>query len=51
MFSFRITRAAVRWLFNCIARFRPYRTEWVEDLPGDVGKDTIFVVGGRRHPF
>ena len=51
MFSFGITRAAVRWLFNCIARFRPYRAEWVEDLPGEVGKDTIFVVGGRRHPF
>ena len=40
-----------RWLFNIGARFHPYRTQWVEDLPGAPQKDTVYVIGGRRNPF
>ena len=41
----------IRALFNVIARFRPYRTEWVEDLPDRIGRDVAYVIGGRRYPF
>ena len=34
-----------------MAKRRPYRTEWVEDLPERVAKDTVYIVGGERHPF
>lgn len=40
-----------RWIFNTWARFRPYRTEWVEDLPDDLQKNTVYIIGGRKHPF
>lgn len=41
----------VKSLFNFLARFRPYQTEWVEDLPSDVQKNTVYIIGGRKHPF
>lgn len=41
----------VRWLFNQLARFHPYRVDWVEDLPEHVTRDTIYIIGGKRHPF
>ena len=41
----------IRWLFNFWARFHPYRTEWVEDLPDNPQKNTVYIVGGREHPF
>ena len=41
----------IRWLFNLLARFRPYRTEWVEDLPDNTQKNTVYIIGGRKHPF
>ncbi len=28
-----------------------YATEWVEDLPDVPSPDTIYVVGGRSHPY
>lgn len=31
--------------------FRPYRTEWVEDLPEEPRKKFIYIVGGREYPF
>ena len=40
-----------RLIFNLWARFRPYRTEWVEDLPVAPCKNTVYVIGGREHPF
>ena len=41
----------IRWLFNLFARFSPYETEWVEDLPEDTCRNTVYIVGGREHPF
>ena len=41
----------IKWLFNCVARFRPYHTEWVEDLPENPQKNTVYVIGGHKHPF
>lgn len=41
----------IKWLANALARFQPYRTEWVEDPPDDPQPRTVYVVGGRRHPF
>lgn len=38
-------------ILNCFWRFRTYQTEWVEDLPEKTGKDTIYIVGGREHPY
>lgn len=29
----------------------PYRTEWVEDLPEKPRKRTVYIIGGRKHPF
>lgn len=49
--SFGIIRKMIRFFFNCVAWFRPYRSEWVEDLPDETARDTIYVVGGRRYPF
>lgn len=40
-----------RWIFNIWARFRPYSTEWVEDLPDDLQENTVYIIGGRKHPF
>ncbi len=41
----------IKLIFNMLAGRRPYRTEWVEDLPQDIQRDTVYVIGGRRHPF
>ena len=41
----------IKWLLNLWERFHPYRTEWVEDLPSDIEPKTVYVVGGRVHPF
>ena len=41
----------IRWFFNIWARFRPYCTEWVEDLPDELQKNAVYVIGGRKHPF
>ena len=38
-------------LLNFLARFRPYRTEWVEDLPEKPRARTVYIVGGRSHPY
>lgn len=40
-----------KFLLNIWARFRPYSTEWVEDLPEDIQENTIYIIGGRDHPF
>ena len=36
---------------NLLERFRQYKAEWVEDLPERTYKNTIYIVGGREHPF
>lgn len=41
----------IKWLANLAARYQPYRTEWVEDPPDEPRPRTVYVVGGRRHPF
>ena len=41
----------IKWLFNFLARFHLYHTEWVEDLPENPQKDTVYIIGGRKHPF
>lgn len=41
----------IKRLANAIARFRPYRTEWVDDPPQDPRPRTVYVVGGRQHAF
>jgi len=28
-----------------------YKTEWVEDLPDNPEKNTIYIVGGHEHPY
>ena len=41
----------IKLLFNLLAGRRRYRTEWVEDLPEGAQRETVYIVGGRRHPF
>lgn len=41
----------IRWLFNFWARFHPYHTKWVEDLPENPQKNTVYIIGGRKHQF
>lgn len=41
----------IKRIFNFLAARRPYRTEWVEDLPVEVQRQTVYIVGGRDHPF
>ena len=41
----------IRWLFNFFARFNHYHTEWVEDLPENLQKNTVYIIGGRKNPF
>ena len=41
----------IKWLFNLWAQFHPYHTEWVEDLPENPAKNTVYIVGGREYPF
>lgn len=39
-------------LFNLFWRFRKrYETQWVEDLPDCPKKNTVYIIGGREHPF
>ncbi|MDE0119100.1 MAG: DUF6527 family protein [Bdellovibrionales bacterium] len=38
-------------IVNLLERLRKYRTEWVEDLPKRICKNTIYIIGGREHPF
>ena len=41
----------IKLIFNFLARRRRYRTEWVDDLPEDVQRQTVYIIGGREHPF
>lgn len=41
----------IKLLFNLLAGRRRYRTEWLDDLPVDVQRETVYIIGGRRHPF
>ena len=41
----------IKWLANLASRFRAYRTEWVADFPPVPQHRTVYVVGGRKHPF
>jgi len=43
--------AMVRWPFSQLAKRHPYGTEWVEDLPERVAKDTVYIIGGKTYPF
>ncbi len=36
---------------NLLERFRQYKAEWVEDLSERTYKNTIYIIGGREHPF
>ena len=38
-------------LVNYLGKRRHYRTVWVEDLPDNAKKDTIYIVGGRKYPY
>ena len=37
----------LQWLFHR----KRYQTEWIDDLPASPRTDTIYVVGGREHPY
>ena len=40
------------WLVNRFWENKPqYRTQWVEDLPDDLQKNTIYIIGGRAYPY
>ena len=41
----------IRWILNLLERRRPYRTDWVEDLPDAPSERTVYIIGGREHPF
>lgn len=41
----------LKWLFNVHANRRIYNTKWVEDLPNNAQKSSVYIVGGRGHPF
>ena len=45
------TSTVIKLIFNLLAARRTYRTEWVEDLPDDVQRETVYIIGGRQHPF
>ena len=37
---------------NYVQRLKKrYRTKWVEDLPDNIEKNTIYIIGGRKYPF
>ena len=38
-------------LLNLFERLRKYQTHWVEDLPENPERDTVYVIGGREHPY
>ncbi len=39
------------YILNLFERFRRYKTQWVEDLPDNPERNTIYIIGGRQHPF
>lgn len=41
----------MKWIRNFFERFRRYRTQWVEDLPETPERSTVYIVGGREHPY
>ena len=41
----------IKWFFNLLARFSLYSTKWVEDLPDNPCQKTVYIIGGRKHPF
>ena len=51
MYWYATTSTVIKLIFNLLASRRRYRTEWVEDLPDDVQRETVYIIGGRRHPF
>ncbi len=38
-------------ILNLFEYFRRYETQWVEDLPDNLKRDTVYIIGGRDHPF
>jgi len=38
-------------ILNWFERFRKYSTQWVEDLPDAPMRNTVYIIGGREHPF
>ena len=42
-----MANSVLAWLFSG----KRYRAEWVDDLPDPPRADTLYVVGGRQHPF
>ena len=50
-FWFGTIPVVIRWLLNAMAFLHPYGTEWVEDPPEEIRRNTVYVVGGREHPF
>ena len=38
-------------ILNLFERFRRYETQWVEDLPNNPERNTVYIIGGRKHPF
>jgi len=38
-------------ILNWIEKFRKYSTQWVEDLPDSPMRNTVYIIGGREHPF
>ncbi|MDA7955894.1 MAG: hypothetical protein MPK34_01460 [Gammaproteobacteria bacterium] len=41
----------IKHFLNLWERTRRYKTEWVEDLPEQTEKQTVYIIGGRKHPF
>ena len=42
----------IKTIFGWLERWRrSYRVEWVEDLPDSPRARTVYVIGGREHPF
>ena len=38
-------------ILNALERLRRYKTQWVEDLPDDPERNTIYIIGGKQYPF
>ena len=38
-------------ILNLFERLRQYKTKWVEDLPEQTNKNTIYIIGGQKHSF
>ena len=39
------------WIWISNLWVSKYKTAWVEDLPKELDKSTIYIVGGKEHPF